>query len=448
MLARAERDRQAAAREDRRRQLVRKELAWLRRGPPARTTKPKFRIEAANALIADEPPARDRVELLRFATARLGDKVLDAEDVSLTLRRTARCCGDVTWRLGPGDRVGPGRRQRLGQDDAAAAARRRARADARARSSAAAPCASPHLSQDTGELAGGLRVLESLEAVRERVDARRRPGADRRACCASGSASAAIAPRTFVRDLSGGERRRLQLMRLLMARAERAAARRADQRPRHRHADGARGPARRLARHARRRQPRPLLRRARLRRRLRAHRDGRDRATCPAASSSTSRGAGATPSRPRRPSHPRRSRPPPRRAAPAARRRRRQRGSSARSRSWRARRRSCTPRSSSTRPTTTRSPRSTVGCASWWPSASASRRRGSRTPSCWGNASTKGEGPARGERAGPSGCPSRHTGDERRGLSRAVGSRPTWVDRVRCSRSPPSAARSAWRRRG
>ncbi|HEY6525594.1 MAG TPA: ATP-binding cassette domain-containing protein, partial [Solirubrobacteraceae bacterium] len=83
VLARAERDRQAAAREDRRRQLVRKELAWLRRGPPARTSKPKFRIDAANALIADEPPARDTVGLLRFATARLGDKVLDAVDVSV-----------------------------------------------------------------------------------------------------------------------------------------------------------------------------------------------------------------------------------------------------------------------------------------------------------------------------------------------------------------------------
>ena len=87
MLARAERDRQAAASDARRRQLLRKELAWLRRGPPARTTKPKFRIEAANALIADEPEPRDRVELLRFATARLGDKVLDAEDVSRRVRR-------------------------------------------------------------------------------------------------------------------------------------------------------------------------------------------------------------------------------------------------------------------------------------------------------------------------------------------------------------------------
>ena len=73
VLARAERDRQAAAREDRRRQLVRKELAWLRRGPPARTSKPKFRIDAANALIADEPRRATPLELLRFATARLGN---------------------------------------------------------------------------------------------------------------------------------------------------------------------------------------------------------------------------------------------------------------------------------------------------------------------------------------------------------------------------------------
>ena len=92
VLARAERDRQAAARDDRRRQLLRKELAWLRRGPPARTAKPKFRIDAANALIADEPVVRDRAELLRFATARLGDKVLDAVDVSLDVRRGAPCC--------------------------------------------------------------------------------------------------------------------------------------------------------------------------------------------------------------------------------------------------------------------------------------------------------------------------------------------------------------------
>src|SRR5262245_29244073 len=103
-LARAERERQAAAREERRQQLIRKELAWLRRGPPARTSKPKFRIEAANALIADEPDPRDKTELLKFATSRLGTKVIDAEHVSLAYG-TKTILDDVTWHLGPGDRI-------------------------------------------------------------------------------------------------------------------------------------------------------------------------------------------------------------------------------------------------------------------------------------------------------------------------------------------------------
>ena len=92
VLARAERERQAAAREDRRQQLLRKELAWLRRGPPARTSKPKFRIEAANALIADEPEARDRAELLRFATARLGRQGARRRRRLGRLRRRACSC--------------------------------------------------------------------------------------------------------------------------------------------------------------------------------------------------------------------------------------------------------------------------------------------------------------------------------------------------------------------
>ena len=114
-LARAERARQAAAREERRQQLIRKELAWLRRGPPARTSKPKFRIEAANALIADEPDPRDRAELLRFATTRLGNKVIDAEHVSLAYgdrRDPARC----HLAAGPRRPLRAGRRQRLRQD--------------------------------------------------------------------------------------------------------------------------------------------------------------------------------------------------------------------------------------------------------------------------------------------------------------------------------------------
>ena len=108
VLARAERARIADATQRRRRNLLRKELAWLQRGPPARTSKPRFRIEAANALIADEPAARDGVELVRLATARLGRTVIDAFDVSASAAGRV-LFDDVTWQLGPGERVGYGR---------------------------------------------------------------------------------------------------------------------------------------------------------------------------------------------------------------------------------------------------------------------------------------------------------------------------------------------------
>jgi ATP-binding cassette subfamily F protein uup len=105
VLARAERDRQASAVADRRANLLRKELAWLRRGPPARTSKPKFRIDAAQALIADEPPARDSIGLERFVAARLGRTVVDLHDVRVSLG--GRTIFDrLTWFLGPGDRAG------------------------------------------------------------------------------------------------------------------------------------------------------------------------------------------------------------------------------------------------------------------------------------------------------------------------------------------------------
>jgi ABC transport system ATP-binding/permease protein len=105
VLAKAERARIAAASDQRRRNLLRKELAWLRRGPAARTSKPKFRIEAASELIANEPPARDSVELARLAATRLGKTVVELEDVSAaTADRTL--LDHVTWQLGPGDRVG------------------------------------------------------------------------------------------------------------------------------------------------------------------------------------------------------------------------------------------------------------------------------------------------------------------------------------------------------
>jgi ABC transport system ATP-binding/permease protein len=105
VLARAERTRIADATERRRRNLLRKELAWLRRGPPARTSKPRFRIEAANALIEGEPPARDEVRLVRLATARLGKTVIEARDVSVAAGERV-LLDRVTWQLGPGDRVG------------------------------------------------------------------------------------------------------------------------------------------------------------------------------------------------------------------------------------------------------------------------------------------------------------------------------------------------------
>jgi ABC transport system ATP-binding/permease protein len=105
VLARAERARAADAAQRRRRNLLRKELAWLRRGPPARTSKPRFRIEAANALIADEPAPRNGIELARLATARLGKTVIDVEGMSVTVAERV-LFDDVDWQLGPGDRIG------------------------------------------------------------------------------------------------------------------------------------------------------------------------------------------------------------------------------------------------------------------------------------------------------------------------------------------------------
>ena len=105
VLARAERARQAAAAAARRDNLLRKELAWLRRGAPARTSKPKFRLAAAAALIADEPEPRDRLQLQRFATARLGKDVFDLDKVSVALGGRV-LLRDLSWSVGPGMRIG------------------------------------------------------------------------------------------------------------------------------------------------------------------------------------------------------------------------------------------------------------------------------------------------------------------------------------------------------
>ncbi|MGZ4485196.1 MAG: ABC-F family ATP-binding cassette domain-containing protein [Nocardioidaceae bacterium] len=213
VLAKAERQRQAAASEARRQNLMRKELAWLRRGAPARTSKPKFRIEAANALIEDEPPPRDRLELQRFAAQRLGKDVIDLEDVSL--QRGARTLLEhATWRLGPGERYGlvgvngAGKTSVLrllaGSLEPSAGRVKRGRTVALA-----------HLTQALDEVDPAERVLGSVERI-QRVTR-----------VAGGEITATSMLERFgftgdrltarVGDLSGGERRRFQLLRLLLA---------------------------------------------------------------------------------------------------------------------------------------------------------------------------------------------------------------------------------------
>jgi ATPase subunit of ABC transporter with duplicated ATPase domains len=105
ILQRVERDRQASVVEGKRQNLMRKELAWLRRGAPARTSKPKFRIDAANELIANEPPPRDTVSLASMAMQRLGKDVVDLENVSVSYG-DKQVLRDVTWRIAPGERTG------------------------------------------------------------------------------------------------------------------------------------------------------------------------------------------------------------------------------------------------------------------------------------------------------------------------------------------------------
>ncbi|WP_350258806.1 ABC-F family ATP-binding cassette domain-containing protein [Scrofimicrobium sp. R131] len=103
VLQRVERDRQAAVKEAKRQNLLRKELAWLRRGAPARTSKPKFRLDAASALISDVPPLRDSVQLSQLATARLGKRVVVLLDVSFSYGDNP-ILSDITWRIAPGER--------------------------------------------------------------------------------------------------------------------------------------------------------------------------------------------------------------------------------------------------------------------------------------------------------------------------------------------------------
>lgn len=213
VLAKAERARQASTEQAKRNNLIRKELAWLRRGAPARTTKPKFRIDAANELIAAEPPPRDSIELLAFAGSRLGKVVYELEDVSVQLgpRQILRDC---SWNVGPGDRIalvgvnGAGKttllKVMLGQlipDSGNVIAGKTVKP--------------AYLSQHLAELDPSWRVLEAIERVANRVELGK--GQELTASqLAERLGFDSDGQWTRVAELSGGQRRRLQLARLLM----------------------------------------------------------------------------------------------------------------------------------------------------------------------------------------------------------------------------------------
>ena len=215
VLARAERARQAAAADQRRRNLLRKELAWLRRGPPARTSKPRFRAEAAAALIAGEPPPRDAVELSALAAVRLGKTVIELAGVSAAPGGRP-LLDDVTWQLGPGDRVGVAGVNGSGKTTLL---RILAGAPDAPRYSGGVVTGKTvrigYLTQEPPPADPGLRALEAAQQVRGSVRLGKRELSASQLLDRLGlSGDRQWAP---VTELSGGERRRLQLQMVLMA---------------------------------------------------------------------------------------------------------------------------------------------------------------------------------------------------------------------------------------
>ena len=213
VLAKAERARQASVMDQRRNMLIKKELAWLRRGAPARTSKPKFRVDAANVLIADEPAPRDQGELLKFALNRLGKTVYEAHHVQVKIGEK-ELIDDLYWNVGPGDRIGI-----VGINGAGKTTLMRTLVGEIQPTSGklvtGVTVKAAFLTQHLDELDPTWRVLEAVEKVANRVEIGggrelsasqlcERLGFDRESQW------------TPVGDLSGGEKRRLQLTRLLM----------------------------------------------------------------------------------------------------------------------------------------------------------------------------------------------------------------------------------------
>lgn len=212
--ARAERARQADAIEQRRQNLARKELAWLRRGAPARTSKPRYRIEVAEALIADVPAPRDKVELMAFSKQRQGKVVIELEDARIDAPDGRTLVDHLTWRLAPGERIGlvgvngSGKttllRTLAGEYPLAAGKRIEGQTTRIG-----------WLRQELDDLDPSRRVIDAVEDVANYVHI-----GNKEISASQLAERLGFSPkrqRTPVRDLSGGERRRLQLTRVLMS---------------------------------------------------------------------------------------------------------------------------------------------------------------------------------------------------------------------------------------
>ena len=213
VLAKAERARQTSVMDQRRNMLIKKELAWLRRGAPARTTKPKFRVDAANVLIAGEPEPRDQGALLKFALNRLGKTVYEAHHVQVKLGDN-ELINDLYWNVGPGDRIGIVGINGAGKTTLMKTLVGEIQPTA-GKLVTGITVKAAFLTQHLDELDPTWRVLEAVEKVANRVEIGggrelsasqlcERLGFDRESQW------------TPVGDLSGGEKRRLQLTRLLM----------------------------------------------------------------------------------------------------------------------------------------------------------------------------------------------------------------------------------------
>ena len=213
VLSKAERSRQLTVEDGKRNMLIRKELAWLRRGAPARTAKPKFRIDAANTLIANEPPPRNETELLNFAANRLGNTVFEIHQATIKAGEKM-ILENLYWNIGPGDRIGvvgvngAGKttlfRALLGQIGSAAG-----------KITTGVTVKAAFLSQHLEELDPTWRVLEAVEKVANQVQLGNGKELSASQLCEKLGFNT-DSQWTPVGDLSGGERRRLQLTRLLM----------------------------------------------------------------------------------------------------------------------------------------------------------------------------------------------------------------------------------------